>query len=715
MRRARAGGLGTLCLVCGIAGIVRIHPPGSAPPVHVAIPEALLDLLDQSIGHRGPDGHGRFRDRAVRPDGMVVDVALVHRRLSIIDHAGGHQPMVLCDPTGASGFDGQGSSIAPGARQAPNRHALENSLKPCPRCTAQGCRTVAVVFNGCVYNHRDLRRELLARGHQFSTDHSDTEVLVHGWAEWTDQLWPRLESMFAVALWDSHRSSLTLARDQFGEKPLHGVSFRHGDAEWRVFASTPAGPARVLRRLGGDLPSAAMADVATWLRFGFGATAPGPGGFGYSVQPSRRLDLAQDRLHQLAFHRLWPADGPPKRAARLAENHAETLLRAAVARRLEADVPLACFLSGGVDSSLVALFARESLGSLRTFSVRMPDPRYDESAYASQVAGRIGSNHETLDCQASPAEDLQALIHRCGMPLGDSSLLPAHWVSRAARSAVPVAIGGDGGDELFLGYDRYAAIALLRRWGAALSLASSLAPPGREQKSLAVRARRLGAAARGGYRELVSIFGTADLSRLLPDPAPAAQPISDSGPLGLSIDDAVRWDLRNYLPGDLLAKVDTASMHVALEVRSPFLDTDLARAAMTASIDTLTPGGRRKGLLRDVARRHLPPVIANRPKMGFAIPVGEWFRTDHGGMRQLLLDHLGGPEPFGPDHLGIGPLINMAFVRRMLREHDDAGARSLWPWKGREHSQRLYMLLVLSIWAKWFAGLDDDGRGRSTP
>jgi asparagine synthase (glutamine-hydrolysing) len=204
--------------------------------------------------------------------------------------------------------------------------------------------------------------------------------------------------------------------------------------------------------------------------------------------------------------------------------------------------------------------------------------------------------------------------------------------------------------------------------------------------------------------ELAAIFPNRDLERLmpsatdnsLPDALGAARRRSDSPRL---------FDLDGYLPGDLMRKADTASMSVPLEVRSPFLDPDLAQAAIETPESLLMPHGQRKGLLRAVARKYLPPEIVDRPKQGFAIPIGEWFRSDYGGMRQLLLDHMNGPEPFGPDHLGINGMINMAYVRQMLREHDAAGVRSIWPWKGRDHSQRLYMMLVLSMWAKWLGGL----------
>ncbi|MEX2081301.1 MAG: asparagine synthase-related protein, partial [Dehalococcoidia bacterium] len=301
-----------------------------------------------------------------------------------------------------------------------------------------------------------------------------------------------------------------------------------------------------------------------------------------------------------------------------------------------------------------------------------------------------------------PAHDLVRLIAQVGLPFGDSSLLPTYWVSAAAREHAAVALAGDGGDELFGGYERYRASFLAKRWGRALALLPLPdAPPGHPKSSIAKLARISSASRWQGYRDLHSIFPAPLLGALI---GKQFQRIDDQWP-----DDPLRIDFGHpafgYLPADLLRKTDTAAMAVALEVRAPMLARGVIDACLGATHLSLMPRGQRKGLLRAVARKYFPPEIVDRPKQGFAIPIGEWFRSDYGGMRQLLLDHLNGPEPFGPDRLGINGTINMGFVRQMLREHDDAGAKSLWPWKGRDHSQRLYMLLVLSIWGKWLGGL----------
>jgi asparagine synthase (glutamine-hydrolysing) len=413
---------------------------------------------------------------------------------------------------------------------------------------------------------------------------------------------------------------------------------------------------------------------------------------------------------------LNPSDQP------ISVSDLDALLFQAVASRLEADVPLGCFLSGGVDSALVAAYASRVNPDVSAFTVRMPHAEYDESDAAAATAGRLGIRHQILDCHADPTADLVALVEQLGLPFGDSSLLPTHWVSRAARTALKVALSGDGGDDLFLGYDRHRAI----RWLAWLDrlpresrqvLAETLVQ-GRSPRSKLDRLARLAnASVHNGYKDLVAIF---------PPPLDAELGLTERGGFGFQAIHhwgmtaaepvgweepraerdrfrarlALRFDRLFYLPCDLMRKTDTASMAVALEVRAPFLDRSLSKAAINAPIWNLMPGNQRKGLLRQVARKYLPPEIVDRPKQGFAIPIGEWFRSDYGGMKQLLMDHLNSAEPWGPPSLGID--LNMKFVRQMLDEHLGTGPSGRIV---RDHSQRLYMLLVLSIWAKWLGSL----------
>ncbi|MHC4414734.1 MAG: asparagine synthase (glutamine-hydrolyzing) [Planctomycetota bacterium] len=623
--------------MCGIGGILRTD---GRP-----IPDAWLDALDARIAARGPDGHGRFRDRVeidTREGKRVIEAALVHRRMSIIDPAGGAQPMV--SPDGRDETEG----------------------------------LVAVVFNGCIYNHRELRRVLESRGHEFATDHSDTEVLIHGHREWAQHLQDHLEGMYAYVIWDRRAASLTLARDWFGEKPLyhridgdeHGLRLLVASSDATAAGSIPPASTR-----------ATAADLRAWvgryLQLGYPWQGRVISRSGVSVQ---NIEPSGPFYGGGPHGKTWPDPTPAEPA------NVERLIEQAVARRLEADVELGCFLSGGVDSSLIAFFAKRHKPDLRTFSVKMPDPRYDESPHAQRVAENLGTDHTTLEVAVNPGPDLVKLIDLLGQPFGDSSILPTYWVSKAARGHVKVALSGDGGDELFVGYERYLAANFLARHWRALSRIPGGLLRRAHPKSRLHKLGRLRDMARDfpvfGVLATESIFSADQIAALLGD-GPAEPPRQDAGDDALGALRAA--DLQRYLPDDLLCKVDTASMAVALEVRCPYLDRDLATALLAAPIEHLIPRRRRKGLLRQIARPHLPPDAVDRPKMGFALPIGQWFRTDFGQMRALLLDHLQSARPFGPIHLERGP------IRRLIDEHMSGEC---------DHSHRLFSLLTLSIWAK---------------
>ncbi len=703
--------------MCGIAGILRVHPPGTPPPPpELAIPESWLDILDESIKHRGPDGQGRFRDRAVRADGSIVDVAFVHRRLSILDHAGGSQPMVSMGKSAAtaSAATFQGMPLPVIFHGKPND---EVRYRPLDATTTAGL--VAVVFNGCIYNHRELRKELQAAGHVFESDHSDTEVLVHGWREWgkgtliqdgqtplrSGSVFSKLHDMFAVAVWDASDGSLTLARDRFGQKPLHFAVLPRQGASF--FASDVPPLARLSLALG-EPTTIETAVLGDWIRYG-AALSP-PIANIYAVAISTQVEVngisAQTQWYEMPefwsdfYEDPWGGIGTGRSGTLTPENVCRAL-DASVRQRLQADVAVGCFLSGGIDSSLLAQFAMQALGRLDTFSVRMPVDSLDETSFASIVAELLGTSHTILDCAPEPAMDLSKLITQMGLPFGDSSLLPTFWVSRSTRAAVTVAISGDGGDELFGGYERYTGVRVLERAWPLLALLPLSA--GRGSRTRLSQVARLADAARHDqYNDLISLFPLSMARKLFLDRSTLGySPFGWIGNgLGGGIEGAIRNDLNNYLPNDLLRKTDAASMSVALEVRCPFLSPLVAGPASHAKIKTLMPNGQRKGLLRAVARKYFPAEIVDRPKQGFAIPIGEWFRSDYGGTKQLLLDHLNSAEPWGSPSLGID--LNMKFVRQMLDEHMGTGMSGRVT---RDHSQRLYMLLVLSIWAKWLSGL----------
>ncbi len=684
--------------MCGIAGILRVTPPPERAGHDVpaawrgvdGIPESWLDMLDAAIAHRGPDGSGRFRDSAVRPDGTRVEVALVHRRLSIIDHAGGAQPMV----------SERGKELPGGGR----REGL-----------------VAVVFNGCIYNHRELRAELEKAGREFVTDHSDTEVLIHGWREWAreptkedngygESPTDHLEGMFAAAIWDRERARLAIIRDQFGEKPLYQRFLdKHGSYAFAsvagVLSELTAEEPETIERLAmtdwvamgwheRTVPQRSVwlidentngwgldEDLSAWLRGEVPATQP--------VWLTMLL-CGIGLVPLLVLWELWRLCWRPFRGTRLSGtrrwcDELEELLSKSVSDRLEADVPVGCFLSGGIDSSLISHYAKQARQDITTLCMRMPDPRYDESRHAELVARHLGTRHITLDVQTSAADDVVRLIGQLGVPFGDSSLLPTYWLCQAAREHVKVALSGDGGDELFMGYRRHAAA----RWLLALRAVAWAWPTGgydeRDPTSRDAKMARLIRAARGrGYTDLVAIFPSEIRRRIFRSPGASC----DVPRFFLRY--AARWfDNHEYLPGDLLRKTDTASMAAGLEVRCPFLDSKVEWHAGTTFIGTLMQGNRPKALLRELAARHLPPEIVNRPKQGFAIPIGEWFRTDFGGLRTLLMDVLNSREPFG--EAGSVLDVDTHAVRGMVEEHMECK---------RDHGQRLYALMVLGVWAR---------------
>ncbi|MFG0314791.1 MAG: asparagine synthetase B family protein, partial [Phycisphaerales bacterium] len=562
-------------------------------------------MLDASIKHRGPDGQGRWRAR-FRKDQLVVDVAFVHRRLSIIDLPNGAQPMVQGGETllFEAGPDVQAPS-------GPNDYVTK-ATHHCPACRAKGEGLTSVLFNGCLYNHRQLRVELEDAGHVFESDHADTEVLLHGWREWGDaflsklhdepvkspaSLTDRLEGMYACAIWspeslrDLFSSRPFMAVDPAGEKPLYTADV---DVGLSIFCSTAAGLEQLLARIHKAPRNHSQRRLRHWVRFGHGEEL---------LHPVRPLDRPSRGRNETAAD-LWFA-GYPKDDEIVRDDPAQVVeqtLRRAVHDRLESDRPLGCFLSGGVDSSLVAAFARAHSPDLLTFTVRMPDPRYDESEHAERAAAHLGTKHQTLEVEPNPAEDLCRLIEELGLPFGDSSLLPAFWVSRAARALVPVALGGDGGDELFAGYERYNAANLLSRHRGLLRALPASLMPDAHPKSIFSKAGRLARAARGLHMfDLGVIFSSHDLDQLC-GPRPMRPWTWE-----ISARQLRRIDLTNYLPDDLLRKADTASMAVGLELRAPFLDRRLIHLACRClTIDQIMPGGERKGLLKQVARKHLP-------------------------------------------------------------------------------------------------------------
>jgi asparagine synthase (glutamine-hydrolysing) len=660
--------------MCGIAGILWRVPRESGNPAP-RVPDAWTHAMHRAVSHRGPDASGVHHLRFEREEG-TVHVALLHSRLAIIDVATGAQPMT----------------------------------------SACGSRTI--VFNGCIDNHRALRATLLARGHRFVTHHSDTEALLLAHAEWGEGMPQHLQGSWACAI--ASERDVLLSQDFGLEKPLWWGRLRTRDAsdgqprthtgthDVLAFASVPAALAALQRVVEGRVRAASPEHLLAWLRHG-AADAP----VLQCAQPLRARGCVVSALALLEHgQRAVHASPLPARSEQdIACSDVEHALREGVALRLEADVPVGCFLSGGVDSSLLAAFAKRHVPGLHTFTVRMPDARYDESREARAIADFLGTQHHELPCDANPAADVQSLISLLGAPLADSSLLPTHWVARAARNTCSVCLTGDGGDELFAGYERHIAAMHMPRIGPLLHALAALRGEARRAnsrthaaKSLAAKLARLLHAASGSYRDLFAIFSLPELCTLFPQHADqltgqlAGQLAMPSTSDARAFLDPLHDDFAWALPSDMLLKADHASMAVALETRAPFLSRGVQQLALRAPLSSLTsPDGhtsalrsllpRRKALLRTLASRHLPAWVSARPKFGFALPLGTMLRTDAGLLALQHQLHAQGEEDFAR----VGLQLHAPAMRQLLHEHASGAAH---------HEQRIWALLVMQIWSR---------------
>lgn len=568
--------------MCGLAGFVGA---GS---------ESDLGRMIRTIAYRGPDGEGKWLDRE-------KGVYLAHRRLSIVDIAGGAQPM----------WDTRGE--------------------------------VGVIFNGEIYNHVELRKELEQSGHRFRSSHSDTEVLIHGYRQWGEELPERLNGMFAFAIVDRRAERLFLARDRFGEKPLYyaqtGQAFVFG-SEAKAVLEHP----QVSRQVS---PRAAQKFFA----WGF---LPAPNSFYRDLQklPGGSWLVFDMRSRQLEVRRYWRFRLEPDDALgggdenRLAEELAARL-QESVRRRLMADTPVGVFLSGGIDSSAVlAAAARERApSSISTFTVGFAEPSYDESGQARELARLLGVRHheEILDLDASKGI-LPSLLQRLDEPLGDPSILPTYLLAAFAARHVKVALSGDGGDELFAGYDPFKALAPARLYASLVSrglhrgirrLAEFL-PRSSRNMSLDYKIRR----ALTGLEWPESLWNPVWLSPADPHlvaeifeaPLSAEELYSEALSLwatqsGDLVDRTLEFYTTFYLQDDILTKVDRASMLNSLESRAIFLDNDLVDLCCRLPSRFKYRGGQRKYLLRRALAGWLPAEVLNRPKKGFGIPLAKWLRS----------------------------------------------------------------------------------------
>lgn len=501
-------------------------------------------------------------------------------------------------------------------------------------------------MNGEIYNYQELRASLIAAGHAFRTA-SDTEVLVHLYEEQGTNCCAFLRGMFAFALWDARAKKLLVARDRFGKKPLFYCQSRDG----LIFASELKALRILAQALGNDLPIRQQS-IYDYLSLG---SIPQPATIYdtvYALPPANWLQMDE---RGVSIQRYWCLEYMPKLTVTYAEAQHRTreLLSEAVRLRLRSDVPLGIFLSGGMDSSAIAYEASRILGdSLKTFTVAMPDPHYDESERAQRTAKFLGCQNIVLKLQVSPLEELLRMVRVYDQPYADASAIPSLAVSRLAREHVTVILNGDGGDECLAGYRRYVAARYLSRfprlpaWFGSLCdrAAIRLGVTARHSKAgLLVRMLRSLRASRG-ERYLI---WTTDLLReqdknvawLGEKMDPSEGWIADTLSPALSgLDTQMDGDVRIILLSDLLVKMDMATMSASLEARSPFLDHVFAEFAARLPDAYKIRWGRTKAVLRDAYTGRLPPEVTRGAKAGFEIPLLLWLRTH---WRELLRDTLG--------------------------------------------------------------------------
>lgn len=607
--------------MCGIAGFLGVGD------------EQILRRMAASLSHRGPDDDGFL----IEPERGTY---LAHRRLSIVDLGGGHQPMLTAD----------------------GRYAI--------------------VFNGEIYNFRELRIQLESEGVSFRTDHSDTEVLLLAWRHWGEQMFSRLNGMWAFAILDKERHELILSRDRFGKKPL----YYYASVRSFVFSSElislkqhPAVPSALSRRA-----------VQKYYAYGF---VPAPLSFVEGVRklPGGHwmrvdLDTFTHEVYRYWQYRAEPFEERPSGIENRWIEELRHLLGVAVERRLVADVPVGSFLSGGIDSSMVSALAIKKLGrQLKTFSIGFEEASFDESGHAKRVAEYIGAEHHVEMFSARCALDiLPDIIARLDEPIADSSILPTYLLCQHARQHVTVAIGGDGADELFAGYDPFKALRYARWYDSAIprpvhraiSMMAAWLPVSHRYMSFDFRAKRMlrGLEHHAGLRLPVwmSPLAPDELEILFQEPIELDDLYSeaidawDNSASPDPVDRAIAFYIRLYLQEDILVKIDRASMLNSLEVRAPFLDCDLVDFARRLPADVKLRGGTTKWILKQAAAPLLPPEVIFRQKQGFAVPIGRWF--SEGSMPEAIA----------------GRGFNPSFLTSALAEHTSGRA-----------DQRLF------LWSDW--------------
>lgn len=613
--------------------------------------------MTTAIQHRGPDDAGLLLSSQLPLEQSSTQCALGHRRLSIIDIGGGHQPL--------GNEDG----------------------------------TIWTVFNGEIYNYRELREELIGRGHRFATS-SDTEVIVHLYEEMGERCVEKMRGMFAFAVWDHRRGRVLLARDRLGQKPL---VYREEESRL-LFASE----LKAILQVPGVPRKVSPQSIDLYLTYQY---VPHPHSIfeGYSKLPPAHVAIWESGT--LTVQRYWTPPyneppGPPLPVDRWQNELRETLTEA-VRLRLRSDVPLGAFLSGGVDSTIIAgLMQSLSDRAIHTFSIGFPEKEYDERHYARQAAALLKTDHHEFVVEPSALGMLPELIWHFDEPFSDSSAIPTMYLSEVTRQFVTVALSGDGGDELFAGYTRYQAVSLAGQFDSMPSWMKSVLgwklwqqiPTSTTQRGLGRRAKRfieaLSQSPERRYLRWIGIFDAQLRSQLYTpefrhqlEGFDSSDFLLDAYALCPNRDFVTRTtavDVQTYLPCDILTKVDVSSMSVALEARSPFLDHRVVELAARMPIELKFERGRGKKILVDTFKDLLPQDIQTRPKMGFGVPIDHWMRNEY---RQFI------SELLLSDRALERGIFQRKTVERLIQDH----MTRRW-----DHAYRLWNLLCLELWHRMF-------------
>ena len=620
--------------MCGIAGLISLDGRALPGP-------QTLDAMCRTIVHRGPDDQGTFHT-----DWAAIGM----RRLSIIDVAGGHQPV-----------------------------------------TSAGGR-IQLVFNGEIYNFRELRQTLEARGYAFQS-HSDSECIAHAYAEYGTDCFAMLRGMFAIAIVDQDRRRLVLARDRIGKKPLYLGELSPGvlgfGSELKTLLAVPGWQPRISMDAVQDFFSLGYIPAPDTIFEGIGKLPPG---HWMSIEPGQdggAPNIVQTRYSHVDFLPKWTDNEDTLQERLFAE------LDDAVRVRLVSDVPFGAFLSGGLDSSVVcALMTRHLSQPLKTFSIGFDEAGFDELPDARRVAQHLGTEHHEMVVRPDAANLLETLVHHFDEPFGDSSAIPTFLVSQLAARHVKMVLSGDGGDELFAGYSRYRRYATLQRIRrATLGMAPGLAKlggallPGARGRRLSGIGQRLGLPWPDDYLALVALANPADL-RLLFGERAHADPFSSvrqrfvRSDIDSHAEQILSGDMDTYLVDDILVKVDRTTMANSLEARAPLLDQNLIAFAARLPFDLKLRGEQGKYLFRKVAARLLPAEVLTKRKQGFAIPLATWFRND---LRPMLLDTIGS-RAF--KERGI---FDQAGIQRLVNEHQQGL---------QDRGELLWMVMVLETWMR---------------